>query len=512
MLHHIHVNSRHFYDLYSEPNCYPYTYTHSNDSITFNPKNVDKQVSIICPDSTFKSVEEWKPCTYRLDCQRNEGCHDHVLNFGTIQKPIESNQTYYVLFTTEEIKPLEINQVFSKEINRRNILLQKAALPKNMNKLVLSTDRFVVKKPPYHTILAGYHWFSDWGRDTLIALPGITLVTGRFQLAKEILKGIATYTKQGVIPNTFDDKDSSPAYNTVDASLWYIDRVFQYVKYTNDKEFVKQVYPVLEDIIAAYTNGTHHHIFMDEDYLISHDPGLTWMDVKLGQYYPTPRARKAVEIQALWYNALQIMNLFAELTNKENPYKKLAEKVKTSFNKQYDSLYDVIDTKDTSIRPNIIFLASLDFIMIPVSKRKEIIDLVEERLLTIFGLRTLDKNDPQYKPTYLGDYHRDLAYHNGTIWPWLLGSFIKAKACLHEHDTTWLSTAHKQYLADLLHIYGDKWDGSIHEIFDAEPPFAPRGCISQAWSVAELLRAWVEDILRRKPPYEDIIKLNEIRI
>jgi glycogen debranching enzyme len=251
---------------------------------------------------------------------------------------------------------------------------------------------------------------------------------------------------------------------------------------------------------------------MDEDYLISHDPGLTWMDVKLGEYYPTPRGRKAVEIQALWYNALRIMSLFAELTDKENPYQLLAENVKDSFNRRYNALYDVIDAKDLSIRPNMIFLASLDFSMIPTSKQKQIVDLVEEKLLTIFGLRTLNRSDPQYKPTYLGEYHRDLAYHNGTVWPWLLGSFIKAKACLHQSDSEWQSYAYKKYLSTLLHVYGDKWDGSIHEIFDAEPPFAPRGCMSQAWSVAEILRAWVEDILGRRPPYEDVINSNKIRI
>jgi predicted glycogen debranching enzyme len=379
-----------------------------------------------------------------------------------------------------------------------------------MNKLVLASDRFLVKKPPFHTILAGYHWFSDWGRDTLIALPGITLVTGKYDIAKEILEGLATYSKQGIIPNTFDDRDSSPAYNTVDASLWYVDRAFQYLKYTNDIDFINRNYSVLQSIINSYKEGTHHRIFMDDDYLISHDPGLTWMDVKLGEYYPTPRARKAVEIQALWYNALRIMSLFSQLTDNDNPYETLAEHVQESFTSQYDALYDVIDSKDNSIRPNNIFLASLDFTMIPASTQEQIINQVEHKLLTIFGLRTLDPYDPQYKASYIGAYHRDLSYHNGTVWPWLLGSFIKAKARLHESDTKWKSKAFDKYLSSLIHIYGDKWDGSVHEIFDAEPPFAPRGCISQAWSVAELLRAWTEDIHGKRPRFEHIFLANEI--
>jgi len=436
-----------------------------------------------------------------------------VLHLGSIQRSIPNQESSYsLIFSTEKRSSFDVNTLYSTEKQRRRTVLQKAGLPDNMNRLVFSADRFIVKKPPYHTIIAGYHWFSDWGRDTLISLPGITLVTGRFEIAKEILQGLATYTKNGLIPNTFDDRDSSPAYNTVDATLWYIDRVLQYLKYTNDKAFLNKFYPILEDIIAAYKEGSNPHMFMDDDYLISHDPGLTWMDVKLGEYYPTPRARKAVEIQALWYNALRIMSLFARLTDKPDHYDELAEKVKASFNQQYTKLYDVLDTRDDSIRPNMIFLASLDFSMISTDLQQQIVDVVEEKLLNIFGLQTLDSSDPQFKDSYIGEYHRDLAYHNGTVWTWLLGAFIKAKARLHAEDPEWEKEAFESYLSTLLHIYGDKWDGSIHEIFDAEPPFAPRGCMAQAWSVAEVLRAWTEDILGKRPPFESVFVSNEIRI
>ena len=510
--HRVLVNSRHFYDTFSHPKGFSFFTRQHADTLLFNPENVNETVSISCPKAAFIPIETWEPYRYTLDCQRNDSCNDYLLNLGTIKKEVKKKQTYYLVFSTEQKIPAQPGKVFSKEEKRRQSLLQKANLPETMSRLVLASDRFLVKKPPYHTIIAGYHWFSDWGRDTLIALPGITLVTGRYHTAREILQGLATYSKKGIIPNTFDDRDSTPAYNTVDASLWYIDRVFQYLKYTNDKEFINTYYCILQSMISSYQNGTHKRIFMDDDYLISHDPGLTWMDVKLDQYYPTPRARKAVEIQALWYNALRIMSLFAELTDKQDPYDTLAEQVKESFNQQYDELYDVIDAKDTSIRPNIIFLASMDFPMIPRSTQEEIVDIVEEKLLTIFGLRTLESTDPQYKPAYLGNFHRDLAYHNGTVWPWLLGSFIKAKARLHKNDDDWQSKAYQKYISSLLHIYGDKWDGSIHEIFDAEPPYAPRGCISQAWSVAEILRAWVEDILGKRPAYEDVFISNKIRV
>lgn len=512
LTHKLLVNSRHFYDVYSQPEGFSYELTHQSDSLRFNPKNIEETVLISFSKGLFTPVEQWQPTKYQIDCQRNDSCNDHVLHLGNIQTEVRKKQSYYLFFSSEKKTPSTGSYVFTKEKQRRFSLFQKTTLPEEMNKLILASDRFIVKKPPYHTIIAGYHWFSDWGRDTLISLPGITLVTGRFQIAKEILHGLASYTKQGIIPNTFDDRNSTPAYNTVDASLWYLDRVFQYLKYTNDREFINTHYDVLQSIIEAYQHGTHHHIFMDDDYLISHDPGLTWMDVKLGDYYPTPRSRKAVEIQALWYNALQIMSLFADLTGKHNPYPSLAQRVQESFNEQYDAIYDVVDGQDTSIRPNSIFLASMDFSMISSSLRKQIVDLVEDNLLTLFGLRTLDVNDPRYKPSYLGNYHRDEAYHNGTVWPWLLGSFIKAKASIHKDDTDWQKQAYQSYLWPFLHVYGEKWDGSIHEIFDADPPYTPRGCMSQAWSVAEILRAWVEDILGRRPPYESVLVSNEIRV
>lgn len=511
LVHQLLVNSRHFYDTCNQDFSFEYSIKKQSNFLQFNPYNVDETVLISFPYASFELIQQWQSFQYQLDCQRNDSCHDHVLHLGNIRKDIAKNESYYLSFSTEQNIPHNFEVIFLKELQRRNSLLQKTQLPKQMDRLVMASDRFLVKKPPYHTIIAGYHWFSDWGRDTLIALPGITLVTGRHQIAKEILHGLATYSKQGIIPNTFDDRDNTPAYNTVDASLWYLDRVFQYLKYTNDKEFIQTHYSVFERIISSYQNGAHHHISMDDDYLISHDPGLTWMDVKLGEYYPTPRSRKAVEIQALWYNALKVMSLFAELTENDNPYDLLAQNVKDSFNHYYDRLYDVLDRRDTTLRPNIIFLASLDYSMIAPSLQKQIVEIVEEKLLTLFGLRTLESSDPQYKGSYLGDFHRDLAYHNGTVWPWLLGSFIKAKARLHQHDSDWRLNAYQQYLSSMFHVYGDKWDGSIHEIFDAEPPYAPRGCISQAWSVAEILRSWVEDILGKRPPYEDVFLPNEIQ-
>jgi len=344
----------------------------------------------------------------------------------------------------------------------------------------------------------------------VIALPGITLVTKRFADAKQILLSFGEHSRRGLIPNTFMDRDSQAIYNTVDASLWYIDRVYQYLKYTNDLEFLRENWDVLQSIIAEYKKGTDFGIHMDNDYLISHGEGLTWMDVKLGEYYATPRAKKAVEIQALWYNALRIMSTCATMLGEYDEYGGLAEHVKEGFINQYDHQYDVLDTKDQSCRPNQIFLVSLDFSMIEKPLQQKIVQDVQDTLVTPFGLRTLSPHDSRYKGQYIGDYNKDLAYHNGTVWSWLLGSFVKAFVKVKNHEPEWRTYAFKNFLQPMIDIFGEQWDGSIYEVFDGNPPFLPEGCITQAWSVAEILRCWVEDIERIKPEYEHI--LHEISV
>jgi glycogen debranching enzyme len=250
---------------------------------------------------------------------------------------------------------------------------------------------------------------------------------------------------------------------------------------------------------------------MDEDYLIRHGPGLTWMDVKIGNYYPTPRANKAVEIQALWYNALRIMSNFANIIGKDDDYYDLSNQTKESFNLQYDQLYDVIDTKDQSIRPNQIFLVSLDYSMIDQSIKENIINNIELKLITPFGLRTLNPEHPDYKGNYIGIHNKDIAYHNGTSWPWLLGPFVHSFIKLKNYEEYWRTYAYEHFLKTMFDAYGDQWDGSIHEIFDGSPPYVPRGCITQAWSVAEILRCLVEDIENIRPPFEKTVLSSKIR-
>lgn len=384
-------------------------------------------------------------------------------------------------------------------------------MPKRFNTLLLSTDNFVVTKGTHKSIVAGYHWFADWGRDTLIALPGITLVPKRFEDTKHILTEFSTHCQHGLIPNAFMERDSVPVYNTVDASLWFVDRAYQYLKYTNDIHTLETFWGTLTSIIAGYQQGTDFGIHMDDDYLISHDEGLTWMDVKIGEYYPTPRSRKAVEIQALWYNALQIMGNLAHLLGKDDCYTDLAAKVKDSFLMQYDQHYDVLDTKDVSCRPNMIFLVSLDYSMVDAHLQEAIVADVLHHLVTVFGLRTLAPHHDQYIGQYLGDHQRDVAYHNGIVWPWLLGPFVTAFLKTKHHEQKWRAYAYSTFLDPMMKIFGNHWDGSIYELFDAEPPYLPHGCISQAWSVAEILRCWIEDIEYIRPKYDDVC-LHKIRV
>jgi predicted glycogen debranching enzyme len=504
------VNSRHFYDMTS-PGSASFSQNVLDYGILVTPSNIDKTLKMVLRNSCYLPDGYWEELFYRKDKERHDSWRDHNFHVGEFQVPLKKSAEYYLVFTIEDEQITDPARIYNQEIQRKQQLLLQAMLPRTCDKLVLSADSFVVQKGLGKSIVAGYHWFSDWGRDTLIALPGITLVTKRFDDAKQILDGFGKYCRNGLIPNVFADRDSQPMYNTVDASLWYIDRVYQYLKYTNDAEFVKKLWPTMQSIIERYTHGTDYRIHMDADHLISHGEGLTWMDVKIGDYYATPRSKKAVEIQALWYNALRIMSAFSTFLDKDDEFSELAENVKGSFKNQYDRLYDVIDTKDLSMRPNQIFLVSLDFPMIEKHMQEQIVTEVQKNLVTLFGLRTLSPHDSRYKGTYLGNHHKDIAYHNGTVWPWLMGPFIKAFVKIKNHEPAQRRYAFQNFIQPMIDVYGNFWDGSIYEIFDGDPPYAPQGCITQAWSVAEILRAWVEDVENITPKYATQL-LHEIRV
>jgi len=381
--------------------------------------------------------------------------------------------------------------------------------------LVLATDKFMVKDLSGHeSLIAGYHWFETWGRDTFVSLPGLLLTTGKFEDARKVFLNFNGYFRNGLIPNFVPDRDSEPAYNTVDASLWFANAVLQYLKYTGDFDFVgKQLWETLKGIVDAYTKGTVFGIHMDEDHLLAHGPQLTWMDVLVEGVPATPRQGKAVEVQALWFNALMTTGLLANKFDERSEgerYRQMADNVKRSFvekfwNSEKNCLYDCIGVgdKDSSLRPNQVVAVSLDFTMFDSVRNEKIVDVVHQDLLTPLGLRTLTRDDSRYIGIYAGSRNsRDRAYHNGTVWPWLLGPFITAFLKTKGYTEFRRDLASNFVLPLLSRQVYEAGLGSLSEIYDGEPPHRPRGCIAQAWSVAEPFRAYVEDIFGTRPKNE----------
>ena len=381
------------------------------------------------------------------------------------------------------------------------------------NQLVLASDQFLTyrESTKMMTVLAGLPWFTDWGRDTMIAFTGLTLCAKRFKEAEEILLTFARYIRHGIVPNMFPDDNMPPLYNTVDASLWYFYAVYQYLHYNPAAEaeaFVKeQIFPHLKEIISAYEKGTDFSIYMEDDGLIHAGSGLdqiTWMDVRVGDWVATPRHGKPVEINALWYNALRIMESLCEKFDEDaSAYRTRANQVKESFNaKFWDSsnqcLFDVVDgdEPDDHIRPNQIYAVSLPFSLLPEEQEKAVVALVEKELFVGCGLRSLAPDHPDYHGIYCGALaKRDAAYHQGTAWGFLLGGFFSAYMKVNHHSSSAAENAVRMLGPVRNHLTDSGCIGSISEIFDGDAPHNPRGCYAQAWSVGEVLRCYCEDIL-----------------
>jgi len=397
--------------------------------------------------------------------------------------------------------------LLENEINRIKGIQDKINIDDAFAKtLAAAADTFIVqrKSTKSKTIIAGYPWFSDWGRDVMIAFPGLTLATGRYDDAKQILYTYSKYVKDGLIPNMFPDAGNEPLYNSVDAALWFFEAVNKYLEYTDDMDFIKtDIYKSLVSIIEHFKNGTIFSIYMDEDGLISSgdkDTQLTWMDAKVGDWVVTPRHGKAVEINALWYNALKVMEKISEnLKYDSAEYTRLSNLSYDSFadkfwNDDLKCLHDVIGDGyiDSRVRPNQIFAVSLSFQVISGKKAEAIVRKVWDELYTPFGLRSLAEYEAEYRGTYSGDQHsRDGAYHQGTVWGWLTGHFITAFLRVYKNKREIAKEMIEPFKS---HIY-DGCIGTISEIFEGYEPHYPRGCFAQAWSVAEVLRVYLENEL-----------------
>jgi predicted glycogen debranching enzyme len=497
-----------------------------NNNIFHNQPDGVNNVYISVPGSTYQHTPRWfNNFKYSVEQYRGLDYTEDLFNHGIFSVQLEEGDELNIIISTENPEDRDANDLIKQELKRRKKLLKGHPEDETLQQLILAADQFIVKRtiPKVSitggdlegaTVIAGYHWFTDWGRDTMISLPGLTLSTGRFDDAKKILSAFAQSVSMGMLPNRFQEKEP-PEYNNVDGTLWYFIAVYKYLHASGDKKFVlDETLPVLKEIIDWHFKGTRYNIHVDEDGLLyAGEVGqqLTWMDARIGTWVVTPRMGKPVEIQALWYNVLKI---FAELL-RMNKQKKDAEvvegsaaKAKESFDKLFwnadeNYLYDVIDENGKSnaeLRPNQLFAISLPFALLEGEKAEAVLKIVEEKLYTPVGLRSLPPEDVHYVHHYGGDqWHRDSSYHEGTVWGWLLGPYvdaiIKVQGTRDKLASPSLSEGWAQavkVIDDFKYHLNEACIGQVSEIFDADAPHHPRGCVAQAWGVAEVLRVMKE--------------------
>ncbi len=471
-----------------------------------------KDIPPICiqvKGASFKSHPDWfLNFEYKEEQARGLSFAEDLFCHGNFIVHLKQGSKLGIIISTEEYSQSDAFELLAGEQKRRELLFEQLPLQNSFTKtLALAADQFVVKRgEDLKTIIAGYHWFSDWGRDTMIALPGICLATKKYEDAKKIIRSFSHHIHQGIIPNRFPDSGETPEYNTVDATLWYFIAIKKYLDYTGDKDFVlNEMYPHLKDIIAWHEKGTHYNIHVEPDGLLysgEYGVQLTWMDAKIGNWVVTPRMGKAVEINALWYNALMILSDFAGLKGidaDKTEYSKKGDIVKKAFKETFvikdkGYLYDFVNVQERNddIRPNQIFALSLPYEILDKVTSMSVLKTVEEHLLTPYGLRSLSPEHYKYEGHYGGNqWSRDGAYHQGTVWSWLLGPYITAKIRL---EGDFGKTVVERLLNNFQHHFSDAGIGTISEIFDGDAPYYPKGCIAQAWSVAEVLRAYLEDV------------------
>ena len=510
--------------------------THENSALSPLIHNGDRLVSVLPyaglprlyfahnADAVAKEGYWYRNFFYRLERDRGLDAREDLFNplvmRWTLDKSQGNKRAGAVVIASTEAHDVRDAQKFRrKELKRREDLA--ASAPNGdpfVRALAVAADQFLVRRGDDWTVIAGYPWFTDWGRDTMISLPGLTLFTGRTEIARGILRNFARHTDMGMLPNRFVDSGETAEFNTVDATLWFFEATRAYAAVTGDYKFVRdELYPVLAGIIDFHLKGTRYNIKVAEDGLLhAGAPGaqLTWMDAKIGDWVVTPRSGKPVEIQALWYNALRTMEeLAARFGDAEGRkrYSALASRVVWTFNqvfwnKEKNCLYDVVDggQPDATIRPNQIFAVSLYHSMLSGERARGVVETVERELLTPVGLRSLAPGEPNYRPSYGGDqYSRDSAYHQGTVWPWLLGPFVTASVRVNGGRAAMREYAHGLLQGLEAHL-SEAGLGQISEIFDADTPHRPRGCYAQAWSVAEVLRALCEDIYQVVPKAEQV--------
>lgn len=469
---------------------------------------------VTCRHAAFTRDTAWHwQFKHRMESARGLDDSEDLFRPGRFTQRLTQGEQATVVLSAESATPDDTAIVAVQVHEQQSAQLENlpADAPAWIRQLSLAADQFIVERyqggqPAGKTIIAGYPWFSDWGRDTMIALPGLTLATQRFAIAASILRTFAAHVSEGILPNRFPDSTETPEYNTVDATLWYFHAIDRYIRHSGDLQLAAELYPVLCDIIDWHRRGARYGIKVDsqDGLLTAGEDGvqLTWMDAKVGDWVVTPRIGKAVEVNALWYNALCIMaGLAAQLGKgtQANEFQTAATQVKTGFQRFWNTargcLYDVIDgpegepgpdgrNYDGRLRPNQLFAVALPHSPVETAQQKSVVDVCARELLTSHGLRSLACGEPGYVARYQGGpVQRDGAYHQGTVWAWLIGPFVDAHYRVYQD-----AAIARSFLEPLSLHLSTACVGSVSEIFDAEPPFTARGCIAQAWSVAELLR------------------------
>ncbi|MEO8504670.1 MAG: amylo-alpha-1,6-glucosidase [Acidobacteriota bacterium] len=471
-------------------------------------------VFVHAPGASFAAQPDWwRNFEYARERERGLDDREDLFTPGELCLRLAPGDRFGVVISTlDPGAGRDALALFAAESERRMALLSgfRSASPL-IKTLVAAADQFVVRRGEDASIAAGYPWFADWGRDTMIALPGLCLVTGRWDQAAKILRAYASVADRGMLPNRFPDRGEPPEYNTVDASLWYFIAVWRYLRASGDRGLVLgELLPVLRDMLAWHERGTRFGIHQDVDGLLSSGEDgvqLTWMDAKVGDWVVTPRRGKPVEIQALWINALAVMAELEALAGQDRTAASLRARVSAGavrfaelfWNHERGCLFDGVegDTRDASLRPNQVLALALPFEVLDRPRSLRVLEAVEAHLLTPFGLRSLGPREPGYRGLYAGGpAERDAAYHQGTVWSWLLGPYLTALVRLRGDQGRQRAIELLEGFAPHLGVAGL---GTVSEIFDGDAPHTPRGCIAQAWSVSEILRAAIEDVGLRAP-------------
>jgi predicted glycogen debranching enzyme len=531
---HLLVNHRDFHSATTGSGNWQFDQHQEGDVVRVRAFPGARELNICFDRGTYSPQPDWYR-DYYWPREHERGLEDRedCFHIGAVDAELRSGQSVTIFGAIDDVLLRTIDEVVKVSwAHKRQILSCAGAtsFPVEHQLLTLAADDFVVRRQSTrsNSIIAGYHWFSDWGRDSMISLPGLALSTGRPEVARSVLETFGAYLSEGMLPNFFPDSGQAPQYNTADATFWWASALLRYYRDTTDTQFIREQLPLLESVVEWHQRGTRHGLKVDErDGLITGGDAqvqLTWMDAKVGDLVVTPRSGKAVEINALWFNFLKTIEFLfcasasASLyetspakpglvgaSRKSEYYAEIAERVRVNFDKFWNDragcFLDYIDENgepNRSIRPNQLLAASLTFPVATQRQAQSMLKIVENDLLTPMGLRTLSPHDRLYKCTYgngksqANQYDRDVTYHQGTVWPWLLGPWVDCRIYAHGNDSTNRNLIARKLKPIMNHILNDGCIGSISEIFDGDAPHSARGCVAQAWSVAELLRVLKE--------------------